>query len=61
MKTISIFTVAVAALCLCSCNNSEKAAYKPLPKKAEITQYEGMKLVWNDEFNVDGKLSDECA
>ena len=61
MKTISIFTVAVAALCLCSCNNSEKAAYKPLPKKAEITQYEGMKLVWNDEFNVDGKLSDEWS
>lgn len=61
MKTISIFTVAVAALCLCSCNNSEKAAYKPLPKKAEITQYEGMNLVWNDEFNVDGKLSDEWS
>ena len=25
----------------------------------EIKQYEGYKLVWNEEFNVDGKLNSE--
>ncbi len=30
----------------------------PLPKGAEVTRYEGMSLVWHDEFDEDGPLSD---
>jgi len=30
----------------------------PLPKGAEVTAYEGMTLVWHDEFDQDGPLSE---
>lgn len=37
----------------------DSAAYKPTPVGAEVTQYDGMKLVWHDEFDNDGQLSDD--
>lgn len=37
----------------------DDSAYRPLAKDAAVTQYEGYKLVWSDEFNVDGKPSSE--
>ncbi len=33
----------------------------PTPKGAAVTQYEGMTLVWHDEFDTDGPLSDEWS
>ena len=30
----------------------------PSPKGAEVPQYEGMELIWHDEFDVDGAPSD---
>lgn len=37
-------------------NNASK---KALPKNAVPTEYTGYRLVWNDEFNVDGRPSDK--
>lgn len=37
-------------------NNASK---KALPKDAVPTEYTGYRLVWNDEFNVDGRPSDK--
>lgn len=35
------------------------ASTKPLPKDATPTVYAGYRLIWNDEFNADGRPSDQ--
>ncbi len=47
--------VAVLALSGCNGGKSPDSDYNPLRKGAKVTQYEGMKLVWHDEFDVDGR------
>lgn len=37
----------------------DSTAYKPTSRQADVTEYEGYKLVWHDEFNVDGLPSSD--
>lgn len=37
----------------------DDASKKALSKDATPTQYQGYQLIWNDEFNIDGRPSDE--
>jgi beta-glucanase (GH16 family) len=42
------------------CSKSEQSAeYLSTPKNAEVTAYDGYHLIWNDEFNEDGKPSSD--
>lgn len=45
---------------LSSCSSSKKLAYQPIsPDK--ITQYDGMRLVWHEEFDRDGRLGSDWS
>lgn len=58
-RAITLFAAAAAVSLLGGCKGgddySRYAAYHPLPKGAEVDQVDGMKLVWHDEFDVDGR------
>ena len=57
-----VFCVSVILAASCGCGGGADTALSedrlPLPKGAEVTRYEGMSLVWHDEFDEDGPLSD---
>ncbi len=52
------FSCILALAFFCSLNTvaADSTAYRP---QKELTQYEGYRLVWNDEFDRDGKPSDD--
>ena len=57
-KTALLFAAAAAASLLaggCKGGDDRYADYHPLPKGAAVDKIDGMKLVWHDEFDVDGR------
>ena len=57
-KTAFLFAAAAAASLLaggCKGGDDRYADYHPLPKGAAVDKIDGMKLVWHDEFDVDGR------
>ncbi len=53
-----MFTLLLAPLFALFSGAEEGDDYKPTPKGAEPTVYEGYTLVWADEFDVDGRPSE---
>lgn len=56
IKTITMKTIAtlIAACWICTATATES-------QQEEITAYEGYRLVWHDEFNGEGRLSDDWS
>lgn len=42
-------------------STADSSAYYPTAVAEEPTEYEGYRLTWHDEFNIDGPLSDEWS
>lgn len=62
-KITAILSLMMLPLCTCSGggivhNPTDDISGQPTPKGDAPTQYEGYTLVWNDEFDVDGRPSD---
>lgn len=68
------FTMLIAFLSVCSCSSGSDAGnseiitpsvqvdstdFKPTPKDESATVYDNYTLVWHDEFNTDGRPSDD--
>ena len=57
-KQLSMLMLALLVCGGCS-KSKQSAEYLSTPKNAEVTAYEGYHLIWNDEFNEDGKPSSD--
>ena len=53
IKTLILISIFISSFIL-GCN-SEGSINDPLEKNIDSLEVEGFELVWNDEFNVDGK------
>lgn len=56
-----LFVLCVVLAASSSCKNNTHSEYKPLEKGSEVTIPEGYRLVWNDEFDIDGRPSDDWS
>lgn len=56
-----VFCAAIIALAACTAAPTRTPDNQPTPRNAEPVQYEGYELVWHDEFDIDGRPSDEWS
>ena len=54
LKTLIIFSIFVSSFML-GCNSEESINNPPIDSDPDSVKVEGYKLVWNDEFNIDGQ------
>ena len=54
-RVLCLFLFTATACCFLTGCGAGRQAYKPVPRHDLPTQYDGMTLVWHDEFNVDGR------
>ena len=59
MKHLLFVAAFVAGFSACTTQSSGDAGRLPTPKGAEVTVYDGYTLVWHDEFDVDGRPSED--
>ena len=54
-KGIGFLCLAVVSLLSLNGCKGKVSEFAPLPKGFTVTQYDGMNLVWHDEFDIDGR------
>ncbi len=62
-RFFALLLCALPLLCLSCAGGGEGAGaeYRATDRGAQPTEYEGYTLVWNDEFDIDGRPSDEWS
>ena len=54
-RVVCLFLFSAAACLFLTGCGAGRQAYNPVPRHSTPTQYDGMTLVWHDEFNVEGR------
>lgn len=60
-RLILITVLGLFALSAVATQDNDSTDFKPTPKSQKIPEYQDYRLVWNDEFNVDGVPSKEWS